>query len=77
MADIKVKKETILGEVEVSDTKKYVVSEVDSSIGKYINVQQHYKKADEDEDEWKKGKGQWLPYDEAEEIAKCILVAYE
>lgn len=75
MADIKVKKETILGEVEVNDTKKFVVSEVDSSVGQYISVQQHYKKAEEED--WNKGKGQWLPYDAAEDIAKCILVAFE
>ena len=73
MADIKIKNEQVLGEVEVNENKKFVVSQVDSSIGEYINVQQHYMK----DDEWHKGKGQWLPLDRAEEIAQCILVAFE
>ena len=69
MADIKVSKEVVVGEVMKDDTRKYVVSVVESNIGKYVSATQFYDK----DGEWKRGKGQWLPFELAEELGQLIV----
>ena len=75
MADIVVNKEVVLGEVMKNETQKYVVSQVDSSVGEFISIQQRYLK--DGSTEWNKGKGQWLPLALGKEIAELMLAAYK
>lgn len=74
MAKLKINSQIVVGEVAKDDEHKYVISRVESSIGDYVSVQQHYIN---DDGEWCKGKGQWLPLELAEDIGAVIQEATE
>ena len=73
---LKVTSEKALGVIAYPDgvARRIVVSLLETSIGKQISVQDQYQVTGETE--WKKGKGKWLKFEMAEDIAKAILVAY-
>jgi hypothetical protein len=75
MADIKVNRERVIGEVtrESKNTEQKIqVSIIDSSIGEYVAITDMY--VDKD-GHWKNGKGKWIPSNNAEDIGNLLLQA--
>lgn len=71
MSELTIIKEVPVGSVAKSEKSKFVVSYVESSAGKYIAVQNMYKR----KDEWNNGKAMWIPTSVAHDIAGLISLA--
>lgn len=72
---IKIEKQKVIKHIEQDSDHRIEVAYVSSNIGDYISVMKQFVEKDPPTGNWKNGKGMWIPFDEAEEVAHAILEA--
>lgn len=72
---IKVEKQTVIQHIEQDSDHRIEVSYVSSNIGDHISIMKQFIEKDSLTGNWKNGKGMWIPFDEAGDVARAILEA--
>lgn len=72
---IKIEKQKVIQHIDQDSDHRIEVSYVSSNIGDHVSVMKQFIEKEPFTGQWKNGKGMWIPFDDAEDVAKAILEA--